>query len=168
MEYEEVPIGKACCNVCLFCPCYIILLTSSLLAHPWSLHSISAVTQVCLVWLFQDSIYTLIPFSLEHAVWGVSPRAITFTIFCQVTSFNILSSTPGLCLLPWVFVLFASLSPQSVGNSGAPMLFQLLRVLTYIHLQVFPENRHPTGNHSTFMKTLLLICVWTLFVTHGL
>ena len=70
--------GKACCNVCLFCLCYIILLTSSLLAHPWSFHSISAMTQVHWVWLLQDSIYTLIPFSPRTCCLGCFTQGHNF------------------------------------------------------------------------------------------
>lgn len=112
-DFEEVP-RKGLLQCCLFCFCFIILLTSSLLAHPWSFHSISAVTQVCLVWLFQDSVYSLIPFSPRTCCLGSFTQGHNFYYILSGYKFLIFCLQPrplSAYYLGFLFC-FASLSPS--------------------------------------------------------
>lgn len=112
-DFEEVP-RKGLLHCCLFCFCFIILLTSSLLAHPWSFHSISAVTQVCLVWLFQDSVYSLIPFSPRTCCLGSFTQGHNFYYILSGYKFLIfcLQPRPLSAYYPGFLFCFASLSPS--------------------------------------------------------
>ena len=138
MEYVQRPgfdkhPGNVCCNVCLFCLYYIILLTTSLHAHPQSFHSISALTQVCFVWFFQASIYTSILFSPSTCFLGSFTKGHSFCYVLLGYKFLIfyLQRRPHSVYHPGFFVSLSPSVNRNLWSSYAPKcLFHLLRVPT--------------------------------------